>query len=155
MTTELVIDVGAETVDVSRPAIELDIDVASPSLTIGVPGQRGPTGHQMVFGMYGTVVPKIGSVGFWPRIAGRVVRVTAAVTTQASGATRPDVNIDGATVFTDQSHRPNLNSTGRHFDDADLVDAGSFTATDYITCDVDTAGVGATDLIVTVEYEPT
>lgn len=155
MTTELVIDVGTETVEVARPEIELDIDVSSPSLTIGVPGQRGPAGHQMVFVMFGPVIPKVGTVGFYPRINGRITRVTGALTDQAAGTTRPDVNISNTTVFTDPAHRPNLNSTGRHFDDADLIDDGVFTPTDFVTCDVDVAGTGAVDLIVTVEYEPT
>jgi hypothetical protein len=117
-----------------------------------VAGPRGATGHQVQFGSFGVVVTKVGTVGFYPRVAGRIVRVTAAVTTQTAGSTRVDINVNGVTVFTDQTHRPNLAGTGRHFDDADSIDAPTFGATDYITCDIDAVGTGVTDLIVTVDY---
>lgn len=155
MTTDLIIDVGTETVEVSSPRIDLEIEVDSPSLVLDVPGPRGQTGHQIVFGTQGPVSTKIGSVGYFPRVGGRIIRVTAAVSTQFSGSTVVDVNIctptTKTTVFTDPNHRPTLASTGRHYDDGQ-VDAGVFTAEDYFTCDVDTAGVGTTDLIVTVDY---
>jgi len=147
--THLDIDLDGGTVEV---AVEM------PSVDFGVPGitgPRGPAGHQIVFGMFGPVTPKVGTLGFYPRIDGTITRVTAAVSAQTSGATRVDVNVGNVTVFTNQANRPNLNSTGRHFDDADAVDDPAFTEFDFITCDVDTAGVGAVDLIVTVEYEPT
>lgn len=143
--------------------IEVDLDygtvqvtVDSPGVEFGVPGLTGKAGRSpIVFGTAGPVIPKVGTFGFWPRVNGKITRVTAAVTTQTSGVTIPDVNISGATIFTNQAHRPTLSGVGRHFDDADAIDAGVFTATDYISCDIDQVGVGVTDLIVTVDYEET
>lgn len=154
-TTHLDIDYQTLDIDVVSDAVDLDIEVATPALDLGVPGLTGPqgkTGHQMVWVMFGPVVPKIGTVGFYPRIPGTITRVTAAVSQQASGTTRPNIKISGTTVFTNPANRPTLNGVGRHYDDADAVDAGAFTATDYLTCDVDTVGTGTEDLIVTVEY---
>lgn len=155
MTTDLIVDIGTETATVTAPGREVEVSAPQPTIDLTVPGQRGPTGHQMVFVMFGAVVPKEGTVGFYPRIPGRIVRVTGALTDQASGATRPNIKISGTTVFTNPANRPNLNGTGRHFSDAADVEAGVFGEFDYMTCSVDSAGTGAQDLIVTVEYEPT
>ena len=134
--------------------IELEIDPGPPIDVIetGPQGPPGQTGHVMVFGTQGPVTAKTGTVGFMPRVNGLITRVTAAVSDQISGATRPDVNVNGTTIFTNQAHRPNLAGIGRHFDDADAIDAPAFTATSYFTADIDVAGNGTKDLIVTVDY---
>jgi hypothetical protein len=148
----LEIDLDTTEVIVTRDQTDLALDVDSPTVDIGIPGLRGATGHQIVFGTQGPVSVKTGTVGYYPRVPGRIIRVTAAVTNQISGTTRVDVNVTGTTVFTNQAHRPTLASTGRQFDDADTIDAPVFAATDYFTADVDTVGLGTTDLIVTVDY---
>lgn len=134
--------------------IELEIDPGPPIEVIetGPSGPPGQTGWQICFGTQGPVTSKIGTVGFFPRVNGMITKVTAAVSDQISGATRPDVNVNGTTIFTNQAHRPNLASVGRHFDDADVIDAPAFTATQYLTADVDVAGNGTKDLIITVDY---
>jgi hypothetical protein len=152
-TMHIDIDLDESTVEVVKTDTELDISVDSPSVDIGVPGLRGATGYQIVFGAKGPVFPGIGTFPFYPRIDGRIVRVTASCATQTSGATVVDVNIDDVSIYTDQSQRPALAGTGRHFDDGGTIGAGAFTATQAITVDRDSAGVGATDLLVTVDYE--
>lgn len=140
-------------IDLDGPDVNVTVDM--PSIDFGVPGLTGPrgaTGHDIVFVVFGPVSVRTGTVGFYPRVNGEITRVTAALSNQLSGTTRPDVNINGVSIFTTQANRPLLASVGRHFDDAGVIEAGTFTDTDYITCDVDAVGTGATDLIVTVEY---
>jgi hypothetical protein len=149
---------------VTTPVIDVDfavpittISAGMPSIDVAIPGITGPPGSSskiIVFGTKGNVTgSQAGTIPFYPRIAGDIIRVTAAVSGQASGTTRVDVNINGVTIYTDQTQRPNLNGVGQHFDDGGTAANATFTANDYITVDRDSSGVGATDLIVTVEYE--
>lgn len=146
---------------------QIDVDFAIPTAVVeagmpqadvaipGIPGPPGTTKQTINFGALGPFSgSQQGRVPFYPRINGVITRVTAAVDAQTSGATRPDVNIDGVSIYTDQTQRPNLNGTGRHFDDGGTIGAGAFTATQPITVDRDSSGVGSEGLIVTVEYEP-
>lgn len=148
----------------TTPVIDVDFAVPSttvsagmPAVDVAIPGLTGPAGtskRQVLFGTKGPVVgAAVGTIPFYPRVNGTITRVTAAVSGQTSGATRPDVNINGVSIYTDQAQRPNLASTGQHFDDGGTIGAGTFTDTQAITVDRDSTGVGTTDLIVTVEYE--
>lgn len=146
---------------------EITVDYAVPTATVAggtpsveaaFPGLTGPAGsrtREILFGTKGPIgTPGDGSIGWYPRHSGTITRVTASVSDQASGTTTIDVNISGVTIYTDQSQRPVLASTGRHFDDGGTIANATFTDTDYLTVDRDTIGTSVIDLVVAVEYEP-
>ena len=152
----------------TTPVIDVDFAVPSasvavgmPSVDVSVPGTRGPSGvsHQN-FGMFGDVSARVGEIPWFPRHNGRILRVTASVSAQTSGQTVVDLirhtvaNPAGTSVFTSPGHKPTMSAAGLQFDDG-AVDLPDFGDLDWFTMTVGQAGVGAKNLLVDVEYEPT
>lgn len=160
MTTgHLDVDLGTNTLEVLAGTPEADVATGTPGIDVGVPGLTGPRGPAILFVLFGNAgdvpPPAPGQIPFYPRVAGFIIRVTAALSHQTSGATILDVNISGVSIYNDPLQRPILDQVGQHFVDANAIFNAQFDENDYITVDRDAVGTGAKNLIVTVEYEPT
>lgn len=102
-----------------------------------------------------------GTLGVWaskdrwyPSADITVSGVRASVDTPPTGSSiKVDVNKNGTTIFTDQSHRPEI-LANTHTALASGVDSADLSVGDYLTFDIDQVGstVTGSDLAVTLEY---
>lgn len=124
---------------------------AGPQGPIGPAGPAGPVGTHALFQRAGSLVVQSGTSRYYFETQAHIGTVRASVGTSPTGApVTVDLNVNGVSIFTDQSKRPS-------------IAPGQFTAVgnqgvtpifpgDYITVDVDSVGTtqpGA-DLTVSV-----
>lgn len=141
---------------VSVQATRVEVVVTSPTeatITAAAAGPQGPTGASPIYSRAGQLATLIGQGRIYFETPATIAHVRASVGTAPVGAPVVlDVNVNGATIYTDQATRP-------------TIAAGSFTTTsapgravsagDFITVDIDSVGTtnpGA-DLTVTVALQ--
>ena len=107
----------------------------------------------IIFSMDDVLVTKIGQARFYPPYDIIITDVRISVGTAPTGATiEVDVNKNGTTIFTTQSNRPIIATSG-FFDLSGTPDITAYTAdTDYISVDIDQVGstIAGKDLVVTI-----
>lgn len=107
----------------------------------GDPGPEGPRGYgQAVFSMDGNLIIKVGTAR-WRVVGSLIIRnIVATVGTTPTGAdVIVDVNLNGTTIFTDQSFRPTI-SPGSNDSGVTSPDVTNLSEGDYLTVDIDQVG---------------
>jgi hypothetical protein len=106
----------------------------------------------------GVLVTDVGSMRWYPPYNITLLDVATFVGTAPTGATiEVDVNKNGTTVFTTQTKRPIIATSGFH-DVSDTPDVTALTGdTDYLTFDIDQVGstVAGADLVIQVRFNRT
>lgn len=116
-------------------------------------GDPAVVNHPISFIKSGNLSTATGKPLFVFPATSKLVDVTAVVgTAPTSQDVLVDVNLDGTTIFTNQSHRPTISSTAAVTavpDVTDEIDAGT-----VLTVDIDQVGSGTTgaDLCVVIRY---
>ncbi len=113
-------------------------------------------GTEMVeVGEEGVLITAVGSMRWYPPFDITLVNVAAFVGTAPTGATiLVDVHKNGTTIFTTQSNRPTIATSGFH-DVSGTPDVTGLTGdTDYLTFDIDQVGstIAGADLVIQVRW---
>lgn len=110
-----------------------------------------------VFAQAGELATGTGSSRLYLPFDVDIIEVEAAVgTAPTDAALIVDVNVDGTTIFTTQSNRPQIAST-EFVDESTTIEDDSHSDGQYLTVDIDQVGstIAGSDLTVLVHYRRT
>lgn len=108
----------------------------------------------ITFTQSGELATGTGSVRFYLPYNIKIIEVEAAVGTAPTDATLiVDVNVNGTTIFTTQSNRPQI-TTGTFVDATTTIEDDDHDDGQYITIDIDQVGstIAGSDLVVVIRY---
>lgn len=110
--------------------------------TWATPASTGITLKEAAFGFPGTVFTKTGTQRWYADRAYTCTSIITSLGTAPTGANlRLDINIDGATAFTNQTQRPNVTAgTNVQIKTTNLGNLVTLASGSYITLDVDQIG---------------
>lgn len=111
----------------------------------------------IVFGENGDLEVKTGTHRFYLPYNVTIVEVEISVGTAPTGAAAiVDVNVNGTTIFTTQTNRPEIAISG-FVDSSTTIEDDAHTDGQYLTVDIDQIGstVAGADLTVVIRYEKT
>jgi len=146
---------GFDTADNRVPIGSTDEDVLTvdSSTALGMKWATPTVGVESESWTLGAVTTITGNKRLYTPVARTIIDVTASVgTASSSGVVTVDVDKDGTTIFTTPANRPEIAASG-HVSSSETPDVTSWGSGSYLTVNVDDAGTGAEDLVVTVRYE--
>lgn len=110
-----------------------------------------------VFTQSGELATGTGATRLYLPFGIEIIEVEAAVGTAPTGAAIiVDVNVDGTTIFTTQSNRPQI-AVSTNVDSSTTIEDDTHTDGQYLTVDIDQVGstVIGSDLVVVIRYRRT
>jgi len=111
-----------------------------------------PSPAQMTFTYVGNLTAGAGTIRIYNKL-GRTITISQVFlginTPPLNQAVIVDANINGATMFTDQAHRPQI-AAGANTGTTTTIDVATVADGDYITVDIDQIGTGTVGADMTV-----